>query len=438
MFLQSKMFRRHFWALVVCVNGVTVVWAQPVAQFEDALQKVHTYQQQSQTWQQQQQIAALNLKQSTLWQNPSVSISQDGFSQDQELSIGFRQPLDIFGQRQQQQELAYIQQQQMLLQQQLWTAQSTLIVKFLWSALLLSEFEQAIYHAQSQVSQSTLNSAEKRYQAGSIALVDYERAQIDAIEQQNLLQQAQLKRDLAQRQLANLWGETTAEFDIPQQSRLWPADSVANVQRYQQEAWLEKFYALNTTESKQEIENFKRQSRGNPILDVGMKRSKSATESNETTFAVGVELPLRIFDRQQYRIPMAEQQHLLFAQQQQRQLKQQRLDIENQLLQLSRLEQQFSISTRQIALAEQVQRRSLQGFQAGKFSMTDVQQASTQVQNTRLAQLQILRQAWQSALSAEALGLGTRYEDISSPNAYSQLVQSVVEQGQNKINIGGQ
>ena len=89
-------------------------------------------------------------------------------------------------------------------------------------------------------------------------------------------------------------------------------------------------------------------------------------------------------------------------------------------------------------MAAKVQQRTLQGFQAGKFSITELQQATLQLQNTRLSQLQILKQAWQNALSAEALSLGLRYEQISSTEAYTQLYQMTVEQGQKMIDMGAQ
>ncbi|UOH76565.1 hypothetical protein MOW08_16365 (plasmid) [Acinetobacter schindleri] len=76
------------------------------------------------------------------------------------------------------------------------------------------------------------------------------------------------------------------------------------MQRYIAEGWLEKFYALNIQQSDHQIENLRIQARPNPTLNVGMKRSKTPNESNDTTLAIGVAIPLNIFNRQQYAIPM--------------------------------------------------------------------------------------------------------------------------------------
>jgi cobalt-zinc-cadmium efflux system outer membrane protein len=310
------------------------------------------------------------------------------------------------------------------------------VVKFAWSQLALAQVEKSLYAAQLKVSQNNLDSAKKRYQAGSIALVDYERAQIESLDMQRLYQQAVLSEQVAQRQLSNLWGETKADIQLNATSMPWPDQSDATVQRYIAEGWLEKLYALNIQQSNLNIESLKVQARPNPTLNVGMKRSQAPNESSDTTLGVGVDIPLNIFNRQQYSIPMAQRQQSLLNQQQQRELKQQILDIANAMHELKGLNKQFSSMSQQTSLAEQVQVRTLQGFKAGKLSITDIQQANLQLQSIRLGQLQLLRQAWQTALSAEALSLGTSYEQISSSDAYSQISKNSIAQIQDLI-LGG-
>lgn len=435
---QFKAFIRQ--ALAVGITTATMQWsfAEPIKTLDEAFAKVERYQNQSDIGQQRQSISELNIKNSGLWQNPSLNINQDGFGSntDQELSIAISQPLDVFGQRKLNQKLAETAHQQGQLQQQLWTAQSQLVVKFAWSQLALAQVEKSLYAAQLKVSQNNLDSAKKHYQAGSIALVDYERAQIESLDMQRLYQQAVLAEQVAQRQLSNLWGETKADIQLNATTMPWPDQSDATVQRYIAEGWLEKLYALNIQQSNLNIESLKVQARPNPTLNVGMKRSQAPNESSDTTLGVGVDIPLNIFNRQQYSIPMAQRQQSLLNQQQQRELKQQILDIANAMHELKGLKLQFSAISQQTTLAEQVQVRTLQGFKAGKLSITDIQQANSQLQSIRLGQLQLLRQAWQTALSAEALSLGTSYEQISSSDAFSQISKNSIAQIQDLI-LGG-
>ncbi|MEN8991636.1 TolC family protein [Avibacterium paragallinarum] len=411
-------------------------FAQNVSSFESAFAKVQNYQAQTDIWQQQQQISDLNLRQSKLWQNPTLSIEQNGFgkNQDQELSIGISQPLDVFGQRKINQALASTSAQQIQLQQQIWNAQSQLIVKFAWSQLAIAQNEQLLFATQFKLSKSNLDSAQKRYQAGRIALVDVERAQIEALEIQRLYQQAILKQQTAARQLSNLWGETTSQIALNNSVTPWPEKSQSLVERNLSEGWLQKLYALNIQQANQQIEHLKAQARPNPTLNMGMSRTKSPTDANDTALVLGVDIPLNIFNRQQYAIPMVQKQQILLNHQQQRELKQQVLDIANSIHQLKGLRTQFDATGSQIGLAEKVQNRTLQGFQAGKFAITDVQQTTKQLQDLRLSQMQILAQAWQSALSAEALSIGTSYEEISRSDAYSQLNKKAIEASQNLIN----
>ncbi|MGN0935487.1 TolC family protein [Acinetobacter amyesii] len=411
-------------------------FAENVSSFESAFAKVQNYQAQTDIWQQQQQISDFNVRQSKLWQNPSLSIEQNGFgkNQDQELSIGISQPLDVFGQRKINQALASTSAQQIQLQQQIWNAQSQLIVKFAWSQLAIAQNEQSIYATQLKLSKSNLDSAQKRYQAGSIALVDVERAQIEALEIQRLYQQALLKQQTVARQVSNLWGETTSQIGLNNSVTPWPEQSQSLVERNLSEGWLQKLYALNIQQANQQIENLKVQARPNPTLNMGMSRTKSPTDANDTALVLGVDIPLNIFNRQQYAIPMAQKQQILLNHQQQRELKQQVLDIANSIHQLKGLRTQFDATGSQIGLAEKVQNRTLQGFQAGKFAITDVQQTTKQLQDLRLSQMQILAQAWQSALSAEALSIGTSYEEISRSDAYSQLNKKAIEASQTLIN----
>lgn len=440
MSLKSTAFLRQTLTVGVLTVIMPVTYAQSINSFDDALDKVQRYQAQNEIRQQRQAISGLNVQQSKLWQNPSISISQDGFgsTQDRELNVGISQPLDLFGQRKINQKIAQTQDQQVELQQQLWMAKSRLIVEYVWSKMSLAEVEKALYTAQLKVSQSNLDSAQKRYQAGSIALVDYERAQIEALNIQRLYQQALLNHQVTQRQLSNLWGESSADIQFSTLSLPWPNQSDDTVKRYIVEGWLEKLYQLNIQQSQQQIERLKIQSRPNPTLNLGVKRSQTANENNETALVMGVNVPLNIFNRQQYSIPISERQQSLVNKQQQRELKQQILDIANSMLQLKNLRTQFDASSDQIRLAEQVQMRTLQGFQAGKLSMTDVQQASAQLQSIRLGQLEILNQAWQTALTAEALSLGTSYEDISRSDAYTALNKAAIAESQMFINEGAQ
>lgn len=442
MSFQNKTFISQWIAAGLLLLAIPNVNASTnaVTNFQDALTKVQQYQAQSELQTQRRKLATLNIQNSRLWQNPVFSIEQNGFdsSQEQELSIGISQLLDVFGQRKINQKIATLSEQQLQLKEQLWKAQGELIVKHVWAQYILSETEKAIFAKQIKASQANVDSAKKRYQAGSIALVDYERAQIEHLDIQRQSQQALLTLQTSQRQLSSLWGETQVSFKIQPKNLVWPSEIGHAVEKNIQQGWLEKLYILNLQQSHQQVELLRVKSRPQPTLNLGMTQTKAPLQDNETTVALGVEIPLNIFNRKQYAIPMAERQQQLLNQIQQRELKQQILDIANRLNELKGLRQQFDAIATQIQLSEKVQSRTLQGFQAGKFSITDMQQTSLLLQNLRVSQLQILKQAWKIGLSIEALSLGTSYEDISQSTAYTQLIKNAFAEMQNLINGQGE
>lgn len=54
--------------------------------------------------------------------------------------------------------------------------------------------------------------------------------------------------------------------------------------------------------------------------------------------------------------------------------------------------------------------KTLQGFRLGKFAVTDVQQATMQLQDVRLRKVELLKQAWQNSIEIQSLRLGLEPE----------------------------
>lgn len=140
MSFQNMTFTSQCVAIGLLLFGIqnTSASANEISNFQDALAKVQQYQSQFELQQQRHQLAILNTQNSSLWQNPTFSIEQNGFSssQEQELSVGISQPLDLFGQRKLNQEIASISKQQLQLKEQLWQAQSEMVVKYAWAQYL--------------------------------------------------------------------------------------------------------------------------------------------------------------------------------------------------------------------------------------------------------------------------------------------------------------
>ncbi len=402
--------------------------------FDQALEQVQKYQSQQGVWQAQQQMAEANLKQSRLWANPSLSIEQTGFQSDQEkeLAIGISQPLDIFGQRKAAQNLAKVEISKIDLAEQRYQAELGLIVKYFWSQVALLELEKSLIAEQLEVSQENLLASEKRYQAGSIAQVDVDRVRMSHLENQRLYQQVDLKLQVAKQQLVNLWGGGSSQFQLFQSpNQLWALAANLELGQDAQNNLLERSFQLDALAQQANIQQLKAKARPQPTVTLGVNNTRSPEQSTDNQIRLGVEIPLNLFNRQQYGIKIAQAKQELSQRQQSFYRQQNQVDIETLISELKGLRIQFKqLNDQQVPLAIQVQQKTLQGFRLGKFAVTDVQQATLQLQDVRLRKVELLKQAWQNSIEIQSLRLGLEPEQIMAKDALMQLNQRAWQQSQ--------
>lgn len=402
--------------------------------FDQALEQVQKYQSQQGVWQAQQQMAEANLKQSRLWANPSLSIEQTGFQSDQEkeLAIGISQPLDIFGQRKAAQNLAKVEISKIDLAELRYQAELGLIVKYFWSQVALLELEKSLIAEQLSVSQENLLASEKRYQAGSIAQVDVDRVRMSHLENQRLYQQVDLKLQVAKQQLVNLWGGGSSQFQLFQSpNQLWALAANLEPSQDAQNNLLERSFQLDALAQQANIQQLKAKARPQPTVTLGVNNTRSPEQSTDNQIRLGVEIPLNLFNRQQYGIKIAQAKQELSQRQQSFYRQQNQVDIETLMSELKGLRLQFKqLNDQQVPLAIQVQQKTLQGFRLGKFAVTDVQQATMQLQDVRLRKVELLKQAWQNSIEIQSLRLGLEPEQIMAKDALMQLNQRAWQQSQ--------
>ena len=398
--------------------------------FAQVLEKVRQYQSKLGVWKVQQSIADAHIQQSHLWENPIFSIQQTGFKsdQDRELEFGISQKLDVFGERIAATQLAQVQRQQVDLNQSLYEAQLELVVKYLWSQVAVFEMENQIAQQQLANSQDILDATRRRYRAGSIAQLDQDRTLMAHIENQRAAQEVELNLNIARKRLANLWGETVYSDRLGfNRANAWPSESKADVAAHLQQNLLQRSIQLQLQQQRSNMNYLKAKRRPNPTLNVGMVTNKSAeTNNSEQQFRVGLDIPLNIFDRQQYALQIAQTQQDFLAQQQGFYTQQNLNSIETLQSELVGLKQQYDLmNDQQIPLSEDVQRKMLIGFKVGKYAITDVQQATAQLQEQRLKKVQLLKSAWQKAIETESLALGIAPEQVMSSDALNQINQTL-------------
>lgn len=416
-------------------TSLTVNAAEPnkdsVVSVEQVVERVREYQQSQGIWQTQKNIADANIKNSKLWSNPTLTVERAGFSndQDRELSVGISQPLDIFGQKKASKKLANLASEQLDLKQRIYDEQLQVAVKYLWSQVMLSEVETALLVEQLKVSEKNLDVAEKRFSAGSIAQVDVERVRLTHIDNIKLVQQSGLQLQVARKQLANLWGESSAESTIGHDiSSFWPKKTLEKVNANLMDNLFEKSQSYLVLEAKANVDLLKAKARPNPDVSFSMKQVKTPQSQTDNQLTVGVSVPLAIFNRNQYGIKIAEEKQNLIEKQQIFYQKQNQLDVQTLLSELQGLKEQFDlVSQKQIPLALSVQQKTLIGFSVGKLNVLDVQQATEQLQSVRIQSVQILKNAWQKSIEAESLSLGIEPSQVMAKDALSQINQNLIQ-----------
>ena len=403
---------------------------QPDSDFNQILMRVEGHQNQIRALKTQQNIATAKLKQSQLWANPSLSVQKTGFKsdQDQELDIEISQPLDIFGQRRSRKNLAKVELSQVDLNQKVYKAETLLAVKYLWSQVLVLQEELKISKNQLADSQANVDATRLRYRAGSVSRLDLDRILVTHIENQRRTQEMELSLTTVKRQLANLWGAAELDHDLRvSHAQLWPSDTTAFVQQALNKNLLAQSIQLQKVKQQANLAYLKAQAKPNPNVLFGITNSKQADLNNtESQIRLGVEIPLNIFDRQQYGMQIAQAKQDLLDQQQQYYQQQNKTQLDTLLLELKGLKWQYDlINEQQIPLSESVHQKTLLGFKVGKYSITDVHQASIQLQEQRLNKIQTLKQAWQKSLQAESLALGVDSNAIMSPDALMKINQNL-------------
>ena len=403
---------------------------QQDSDFNQILMRVEGHQNQIRALKTQQNIATAKLKQSQLWANPSLSVQKTGFKSDhdQELDIEISQPLDIFGQRRSRKNLAKVELSQVDLNQKVYKAETLLAVKYLWSQVLVLQEELKISKNQLADSQANVDATRLRYRAGSVSRLDLDRILVTHIENQRRTQEMVLSLTTVKRQLANLWGAAELYRDLSvSRAQLWPSDTTAFVQQALNKNLLAQSIQLQKVKQQANLAYLKAQARPNPNVLFGVTNSKQADLNNtESQIRLGVEIPLNIFDRQQYGMQIAQAKQDLLDQQQQYYQQQNKTQLDTLLLELKGLKWQYDlINEQQIPLSESVHQKTLLGFKVGKYSITDVHQASIQLQEQRLNKIQTLKQAWQKSLQAESLALGVDSNTIMSPDALMKINQNL-------------
>lgn len=417
----------------------TVAYAQNTLSLSDVTEKIQQYQQPL-VWEQQKQITQFDARQRNLWNNPTLTVQQTGLKsgQEQELEVTLSQPIDVFSVRKKAAYAATLQGQEVELNQKLYQAKQSLIILYFWSEISLLEQEVKLLDQQVVISQENLNAATLKYRAGSISQLDLDRIRMSDLENQAKSLQQRRTLTVLKQQFANAWGEKNSDYILSTQAGL--AEDLPNSPSKIDQNLYERTMQLQNSKLLAQINYLKAKARPMPSVILGTTRLKSADQnSTDQQVRIGVEVPLNIFNREQFNQKIAQQKMQLLEQETLRYQKQNTFDEYALISEMNILVEQYQLlMTQQIPLLENIRHKMFIGFQSGKYAVTDVQLATTELKQRQYELLQMLRSIWQKSLQVKALRLGVDPEIILNKNALSQLNQSIWNQSLNLATGGEQ
>lgn len=391
-----------------------------ILSLEQAIALANQYQPLQAVWQGRQHIAEANLQQSKLWDNPEISIDQTGFSQknDRELTIGVAQKLDLFGVRGARQKLATIALDSENIRQLAYQSQLKLAVTAAYWRVAQAEWAVKLVQDQADLSANSEQVAKRRLNAGRIAEVEYSRVLVAHQQVLTQLSAAQAALTETRFQLTRLWGNTQPVFASTQSrsshSNLtvmngWPIvdlDKIAaGVNNNPQVALLQQ----QQRQAEAALNLVQAQARPQPTVRLGVNQTKTPSVQNGTDnrLTLGVSIPIPVFNRNQGLIKATRALSEITLAQQRYTVSKRQEQVQAGLIKLEALSNQYrQLQQQQLPLAKSIQQKTLLGFEAGKFSVTEVQQATREYQALQFNQLQLLSQALQLSLQMDSLSLG--------------------------------
>lgn len=376
-------------------------------------------------WQARQQIAVANLQHSQRWKNPELSIEQTGLrrNDERELALSVSQQLDLFGLRPARQKLATIALETESIRQLAYQSQLKLAVTAAYWRVAQAEWAVALEQDQRNLSANSEQVAKRRLSAGRIAEVDYSRVLMAHQQAMTQLTAAQAVLTEARFQLSRLWGNTQPVFQATQSS-LNPASGWPTLDRAQISAGLndnlqQTLLGQQQSQAEAALRLAQAQAKPQPTLTLGINQIKPPVlqMGTERRLTLGVSLPIPIFQRNQAVIAATRALGVIAHAQQDYSVSKRHEQAQAVWIRLDALSSQYQqLQQQQLPLAKSIQHKTLLGFEAGKFSVTEVQQATRDYQAVQFNQLQLLSQAWQLALQLQALSLGLE-ADFEANNA---------------------
>ncbi|MFZ6658307.1 TolC family protein [Undibacterium sp. TJN19] len=361
------------------------------------------------------EIADAQLKQAGAWRNPELSVLAEGLQRENRTStVQLNQTLELGGKRAARINVAEFDRSiaSADLDQRRIDVHASVVTAFF--QVLMAQEKLTLAQTSQQLSQRATEAASRRVAAGKIAAMEEVRAKVAETSSKISVNQASSELLVARQKLAATWGNTLTDFAevampdageghlpaLPELSRRL-ASSPA-LQRAALE--IQKQQAIVRQERSKRIPDL--------TISLGGKRDEQVGRSQ---VIVGFSIPLALFDNNQGNV--------LGALRKTERAREEQAMLEKKLtLALAEIYQQHQLAMNELQVlkneilppAQMLVDASIKGFELGKFSFLEVQDAQRSLLQSRLQYLNTLAESYRTSAEIQRLTGSRRNEHIST------------------------
>ncbi|MBT3756149.1 MAG: TolC family protein [Candidatus Cloacimonetes bacterium] len=379
-------------ALMFCCFAITFLQAEESLTLNEILQRVQENNLELKSMQKQIEAAKAGIDQARLNPNPELEIELGNFGKD-EIGIGIGQSFELGGKKKSRIEIAktVVEKSELELEMkkfelEIETIRRVLPLYSITTKLALLDFIIAI-------EKSTLETIQKRVEAGSTMPIDAMRAEIE-------LEELYLEKRLTDREviqlkktLPSLWSDSTVDF-VSVSGKIKSELIIPSIESFQKSLLdhpeirmielEQKLYRAELNEAKTDAI---------PDLNIGVGFSRSM-EANENAIGLSASIDLPIFNRNQGEIKTGKYSIDAFEFDASNIILNKKAELEEIYAQVSTInEELITIQTKILPKAETVFQTLLEYYQRGSISLLDVIEAQTELLDykTRVIENHLIR-----------------------------------------------
>jgi outer membrane protein, heavy metal efflux system len=389
---EKRRVRKYYIIALMLCFAITIIYANESITLNEILQRVQGNNLELKSMQKQFDAAKAEIDQAGLLTNPELEVELGNFGKD-EIGIGIGQSFDLGGKKKSRIEIAKIEDEKLELEFEIKKFELEIETIRRVLPLFSVNTKLALLDLIIAIEKSTLETIQKRVEAGTTMQIDAMRVEIE-------LEELYLEKRVAEREviqlkenLPSLWADSTVNFSSVS-GKINSEIIIPSIEVYQKNL-LEhpkiKMMEYDRKLSRAELNEAK--TNAVPDLKIGVGFSCSM-ETKENTLGLSVSVDLPIFNRNQGEIKSREHSIDAFEFEADNTVLNKKAELGELYTEVSTINEELNtIQTKILPKAETVFQTLLEYYQRGSISLLDVIEAQTELlgYKTRVIEYHLIR-----------------------------------------------